>query len=302
MSTAYRTRNTVRLQERVRSDYGLRVDEQNAVLRGVRILGLRSGNGREYCPRGLAAACGLYEGKPCYVNHPASAREVRRVEDKCGWLENIRQAGDGGLTGDLRLLKSHPMTPRVLEAARVRPELFMLSHNAVGRERHGSRGAIIEGIARVDSVDIVSEGATCSSLFEHRYRPPPAPASTSQVCAEVRERARQLGLLPLAEARPRRTPRQEDADEARRRRVRAGRGQAADDDDSDAARARLVHRLRNPHLPADFDPARDEAQRRELVESLRRAGRPGGGVRSLQEQRDDRALTEAVIRHLRSIR
>jgi hypothetical protein len=55
-------------------------------------------------------------------------------------------------------------------------------------------------------------------------------------------------------------------------------------------------------LPADFDPARDEAQRRELVESLRRAGRPGGGVRSLQEQRDDQARAEAVIRRLRRVR
>jgi hypothetical protein len=52
-------------------------------------------------------------------------------------------------------------------------------------------------------------------------------------------------------------------------------------------------------LPADFDPARDEAQRRELVESLRRAGRPGGGVRLLEQEDLARA---AEVRRLRAIR
>jgi hypothetical protein len=287
--TALAARRNVRLTERVRSDFGLRVDEQNAVLRGVRILGLKSGNGREYCPRGLAAACGLYEGRPCYVNHPTREREPRRVEDKCGWLENVRQAGDGGLTGDLHLLKSHPMTPRVLEAARVRPELFMLSHNAVGRERHGSRGAVIEGISRVDSVDIVSEGATVTSLFEHGYRPPPAPASTHDACVRVWERASELGLLPAPEARPR----------------RAARAPA----DEDEARRREVARLRNfGRVPEGYDPEAAGELRLQEVRRLRAlsrggpAGTTGVALREALDPEAADAARAAEVRRLRSIR
>src|SRR5690606_32759424 len=48
----------------------LRVDRQRAVIQGVKILGLKSRNGRTYLPEALAAAAGLYEGVKVNVNHP----------------------------------------------------------------------------------------------------------------------------------------------------------------------------------------------------------------------------------------
>jgi hypothetical protein len=265
-TTGSRRGLTCRLFERVAAaGPHLRIDEANSCLRGVRLLGLVSGNGRRYAPEGVRAACHLYEGRPCYVNHRASTRGVRPVEDKVGWFENVRPAADGGLTADLHLLKSHPMSARLFEGARRRPELFQLSHDAVGRERAGSRGSVIEGIVSVASVDVVAEGATVSSLFESGYRPPgpAATPSTSQQCAAAYRRAEELGLM---EAPPPRTPRQEYGDEARRRRVlaarqrstaaaavalREGLGQVG------AARAAAQREARGQAAP---DPAGDDAR------------------------------------------
>ena len=92
MSTAYRTRNTVRLQERVRSDYGLRVDEQNAVLRGVRILGLRSGNGREFAPAGSPPRAGFTRASlATSTTRPARGRSGASRTSAGGWKISARR-------------------------------------------------------------------------------------------------------------------------------------------------------------------------------------------------------------------
>ena len=48
----------------------LGVDREAGVLRGVKILGLQSRNGRSYLPEALSAASKLYEGAKVNVNHP----------------------------------------------------------------------------------------------------------------------------------------------------------------------------------------------------------------------------------------
>jgi hypothetical protein len=222
---AYRGGRAVRLLERVAGG-APRVDEAGARLLGVKVLGLRSGNGRSYEPSGLAAAAGLYEGRPVFTNHRANDREPRKVEEKLGWLENIR-AGPKGLTGDLCLLRSHPMTARILEAAARRPELFALSHDAIGRERPGSRGTVIEGIASVASVDVVAEGATTRSLWEGLGTWPPAVSYPAAAADDDTEAAR--------------------VEEIRRlRNVRFG----FDPDVAAADRARLLEQLRAVRSPA----------------------------------------------------
>ena len=49
------------------------VDRLAGVIRGVKILGLESRNGRTYLPEALAAAAPLYEGAKVNVNHPKGA-------------------------------------------------------------------------------------------------------------------------------------------------------------------------------------------------------------------------------------
>jgi hypothetical protein len=257
---------TVHLIERARSGFSLRVDENAGVLRGVKLLGLKSGNGREYLAAGLAAAAHLYEGRPVYANHRQNSRAPRRIEDKVGWISDVRSAR-GGLFADLHLLKSHPLTARIFESARRQPALFQMSHDAVGRERPGSRGSIIEGIVSVSSVDVVAEAATVHSLWEGLSGWPPA----------VSRRAAALGLLEAP-----------------------GQAPPADADAQAVARAAEVRRLRNFRPGVKFI---DCERRAHLIERLRRVRSPsGGGVLPLQEQLDVNAARGAEVRRLRSIR
>ena len=59
------------------------------------------------------------------------AAVVRNVADKLGTLRRVR-AGADGLYADLCCLVSHPLWPRLAEAAETQPHLFGLSHVAEG--------------------------------------------------------------------------------------------------------------------------------------------------------------------------
>ncbi|MGD0652819.1 MAG: hypothetical protein ABSA16_00610, partial [Thermoguttaceae bacterium] len=48
----------------------MRVDREEGVIRGVKILGLESRNRRSYLPEALAQAARLYEDAKVNVNHP----------------------------------------------------------------------------------------------------------------------------------------------------------------------------------------------------------------------------------------
>ena len=144
-----------------------RVDTQRGVIRGVRILGQTSRNGREYSPQALRQAAALYEGTKCYLDHvrrdnPSASRSLK---DWVGVLENVRVDGNC-VRGDLALIKSHPMSPAILEAAETRSTRFGLSHNADGQTISRGGKTIVESIDRVRSVDLVDNPATNAGLFE----------------------------------------------------------------------------------------------------------------------------------------
>ena len=167
MSVALATQTTT-LREDVAVGVG-RVDREAGVIRGVRILGRVSKNGREYSPQAIRGAARLYEGINVNTDHPSGARADRSVSDRIGWLAGVRES-DGGLRGDLHLILSHPFAPAVLEMAERNPSMIGLSHNAEGRivKRDGKN--IVEEITRVRSVDLVADPATASSLFESQKK------------------------------------------------------------------------------------------------------------------------------------
>lgn len=169
-STATRSRHAHRshLLERISQPATSRVDRQAAVIRGVKVLGRKSSNDREYLPETIRRAVPLYEGAPVRVNHPDRPDDQRKAEDTFGWLRNVRVGPSGDLYADLHYLKSHPMAERICESAERNSRLIGLSHNAEGEvERRGDR-LVVTAIHEVRSVDLVADPATTTGLFESR--------------------------------------------------------------------------------------------------------------------------------------
>jgi hypothetical protein len=158
-------RRSVQLLERVRSRS--RVDRANKVIRGVKILGRFSSNGRTYTEGALREAVPMYEGARVFVNHrrPRDQRD-RQISEVFGVLRNVRYIKDA-LYGDLHYLENAPSAAQILEAAENAPNTLGLSHHAVGDVTEGPGGReIVDKITHVRSVDIVAEPATTNGLFE----------------------------------------------------------------------------------------------------------------------------------------
>src|SRR5688500_5695881 len=80
----------------------LRVDRAAGVLRGVKLIGVESLNGRRYRPAALSAAIGLYEGAKVNVNHPKEGPLAPRdYRDRLGVIRQVEFRPDEGLFGNL---------------------------------------------------------------------------------------------------------------------------------------------------------------------------------------------------------
>ena len=156
---------TERLQEFV-AVKGSRIDREAGVLRGVRILGLKSSSGRTYTLDCVTAARSKYEGVRVHIEHGNSPNGQRKYADRIGVLKNITV--DGGLKGDLYINTKHALAEQLMFNAENDPQNVGLSHVADCRLTRGPRGEkIVEEIVRVYAVDIVPDGATApAGLFE----------------------------------------------------------------------------------------------------------------------------------------
>jgi hypothetical protein len=147
------------------------VDREAGVIRGVKVLGRESRNGREYSDRALHEAAQLYEGIGVNLNHPdrKETNRERPVEAGFGWLAAARVEADG-VYADLHYLRSHAQAAVLIEAAERNPKRFGLSHNAEGKVARRDGKTIVESIEKVRSVDVVQNPATNSGLFESEER------------------------------------------------------------------------------------------------------------------------------------
>ena len=91
------------LQEFVDSrGVNIRIDRAAGVIRGVKLLGFESRNGRRYLPEALAQAVGLYEGAKVNVNHPkGNPLAARDYQDRLGRIRNVAVRPGEGVFGDL---------------------------------------------------------------------------------------------------------------------------------------------------------------------------------------------------------
>lgn len=146
----------------------LQIDREKAVIHGVKILGKRSKNNREYTDVAMDQAAGLYEDIRVNVDHPQRRNKEsdRGIAEGFGVIKGPHHRRGQGVYGDLHYLKSHPLAEMVIERAERMPHTFGLSHNADGEVSHRNGTTIVEGVERVKSVDLVDQPATNAGLFE----------------------------------------------------------------------------------------------------------------------------------------
>ncbi|MEN6495032.1 MAG: hypothetical protein ABFD16_12205 [Thermoguttaceae bacterium] len=158
----------------------LRVDQPLGVIRGVKILGLESRNGRSYLPEALAAAVPLYEEAKVNVNHPkGDPLAPRDYQDRLGVIRNVA-ARPEGLFADLHFNPKHALAEQLLWDAAHAPENVGFSHNVQARtSRQGDR-VVVEAITKVQSVDLVADPATTRGLFEATATGDAAPRSEAE--------------------------------------------------------------------------------------------------------------------------
>jgi hypothetical protein len=145
----------------------LRIDRDAGLLRGVKLLGLVSKNGREYPEATLARAASLYDGAKVNVNHPKGhPLAPRDYQDRLGTIRNVAARPGEGLFGDLQYNPKHALAEQLLWDAEHAPENVGFSHNVQARTAKRGDQTIVEEILAVASVDLVADPATTRGLFE----------------------------------------------------------------------------------------------------------------------------------------
>ena len=143
-----------------------KIDKENGVVSGVKILGVKSRNNRVYPLETLRDAAPLYENAKVNVNHPdGSPTESRKYQDRVGSIKNVTLQ-ESGLYGDFHFNPKHPLAEQMLWDAEKAPENFGFSHNVEAIVRLENGAQVVDKIVRVRSVDLVADPATTSGLFE----------------------------------------------------------------------------------------------------------------------------------------
>lgn len=165
-NTAHET-ETIRVCE----DFAGTLASEGNVIRGVKLLGLTSKNGRTYPPAVIRRAVGLYEGIKVNLDHPAGndPSAPRKVADRFGIIRAAKFVEGQGVVGNLSFNPKHSLAEQVKWAAENEPGLLGFSHNAVlrmGATKNGSKQ--VESIEGVRSVDLVADPATTGGFYEHQ--------------------------------------------------------------------------------------------------------------------------------------
>lgn len=187
------------LQEFVDSrDAALRVDPSGSILRGVKLLGLKSRNGRRYREQALRRAMPLYEGAKVNVNHPqGDPLSPRDYRDRIGVVRGVYFEPGAGLFGALHFNPRHPLAEQLAWDAANAPENVGLSHNVLAKTVREGAGLIVEAIEKVQSVDLVADPATTVGLFEQSAETPASGAPVADTEDEAVVPARLWEQLTL---------------------------------------------------------------------------------------------------------
>lgn len=213
------------VQEYVDSrDVPVGVDREQGVLRGVKLIGLESRNGRRYRESALAAAATLYEEAKVNVNHPKEGPLTPRdYQDRLGVIRGVELRSGAGLFGDLHFNPKHALAEQLLWDAEHNPHNVGFSHNVLARLSRERELTVVEEITKVQSVDLVADPATTQGLFEQAVQqsddPPTSKPPWDALTKEVLELHRPDLLAELQAAHSELLQSQLEEAEARVRRL-----------------------------------------------------------------------------------
>ncbi len=146
--------------------------EADGVIRGVKILGLTSSNGRDYPKKTLEKAVELYEDSRVNVDHQqGNPGSPRRYKDRMGIIRHVELREDG-LFADYYYNPQHSLAKQLEWDAKNSPHSVGFSHNIQAKTRLKGGRMIVEEITRVQSVDLVADPATTRGLFEQNEPTP----------------------------------------------------------------------------------------------------------------------------------
>lgn len=146
-------------------------DGGGTMVRGMKLLGLESKNGRTYDTHGVrSTGSDRLTGARVFLNHPAQATDARRYEDQIGSVVTAKYREGQGHFGDVRFNPKHAVYEQLMWDIRNNPSGLGMSINAslrVARQRDSAGRIVVEGIHSIRSVDIVTHPATTNGVFEH---------------------------------------------------------------------------------------------------------------------------------------
>lgn len=150
-----------------------KVDVENGVIRDVLLLSSDSKNRRRYSDPALDDAVTLFASVRVTCEHKKKldgSPSQREVRETVGWITNPRRKGNR-VYGDFNVLRSHPSASLILEIAERNPSLIGFSQAAVGVTRdQGDGSELVVELVEVKSLDLVTDPATTSGLFERFER------------------------------------------------------------------------------------------------------------------------------------
>jgi len=173
-----------RILETVYQESAPRVE--GGVIYGAKLIGLSSRNGRRYEGKALEDAAALYEGRKVYIDHPTpeNANADRKFNDWAGVIENVKYRQGDGLYGDVVLRQESSYFKGIVEAAS-NPKFHKncgFSHVAEGESRLDGETEIIESIKEVFSVDLVTDPASTTGVYESRRKAKPKTVKDAVEC------------------------------------------------------------------------------------------------------------------------
>jgi len=261
------------------------IDRESGVIKGVKILGRTSLNGRTYSDQALDDAARLYEGAKVNLDHPSKTdpHADRSIADRLGVLRNIERRSDG-VYGDLHMLTSHPLAAMVMEAAEKFPDTLGLSQNAHGQVRKERGETIVETIEVVHSVDLVQDPATVAGLFESLENKEPAMAKKK--LKKILESAKKAGCKTWYFKRLTEMVGDEEMQEMDEMEVELPAEQSAEQSVKAAFQAAVMAVFADDSLSAEETKAR-------IVKLIDAAEEAKGGGEEVQEMEDDEEVTES---------